>query len=223
MKALVPIVGYEKFPKTSTLEQRLFSIIDDKGYSPIKIDSGNILSIHKADHREISVPIVLVASDGSFSEAYIQDIINPIKSKFTTTVVIEERSTILPSILTQNYTELTLWKKPIVSKILRIAISYCFESISNAELSIEDIAYNTFVSLDKLERLFHKEFGYGIWQFVIQMRLEQAARLLCESDLSIGDIGDAIGYPDRSVFDRIFRKKLGESPKIFRQKVKISR
>ena len=48
--------------------------------------------------------------------------------------------------------------------------------------------------------------------FLIQVRLEQAALLLRETDLSIGSVAQSAGYNDALSFSKAFRQKYGLSP-----------
>jgi AraC family transcriptional regulator len=46
--------------------------------------------------------------------------------------------------------------------------------------------------------------------------MEQAKRLLRDTDLPVGEIGVRIGFVDASHFTRAFRQETGRSPKAYR-------
>lgn len=75
------------------------------------------------------------------------------------------------------------------------------------------------VSLDKsyLCRLFKKETGTSIFQFINQLRLEKAAGLIASSQMNINEIALAVGVPDALYFTRMFKKHFGVSPSEYRK------
>jgi len=63
-----------------------------------------------------------------------------------------------------------------------------------------------------LGQLFKKWMGYSIVDYIHKVRIEQAKRLLLETDQNIDLIADQTGFKDRSYFCKIFKKKTGLSP-----------
>lgn len=66
-------------------------------------------------------------------------------------------------------------------------------------------------------RLFKKEFGITVSQFIQEQRVVEAQRLLTTCQDSIGEIGRYCGWDDQFHFSRIFRKVTGISPSAFRK------
>jgi hypothetical protein len=83
-------------------------------------------------------------------------------------------------------------------------------------LRIEAIARAQFLSPDRFTRLFAESMGRTPRDYLRHVRMEQAKRLLRETDLPIGDIGVRVGFVDASHFTRAFRQETGRSPKSFR-------
>jgi len=65
-------------------------------------------------------------------------------------------------------------------------------------------------------RLFSKTTGLPCQDFIVNYRLERARDLLRRSHLAIGEIASAVGYRDPYQFSRMFRRRLGVSPRQFR-------
>ena len=63
---------------------------------------------------------------------------------------------------------------------------------------------------------FSRTYGQGPIDFVRQVRLRIAARLLRTTDMPIKVISQSIGYTSRSYFSRAFRAAYGVDPKTFR-------
>lgn len=87
-------------------------------------------------------------------------------------------------------------------------------------LSSETIARDLGISRSKLYASCDKYLGMGIAEYIRTLRLEQAQKLLKESDLSITQISDSIGFDDYNYFCRVFKKETGYSAKKYREMFK---
>jgi AraC family transcriptional regulator of arabinose operon len=76
------------------------------------------------------------------------------------------------------------------------------------------------LSNSRLGHLFRVQVGTDLNSFVRCARLERAAKLLRETELSIKEIAVAVGYHHTSSFDRGFEKKFGSAPVDYRKKVR---
>jgi transcriptional regulator GlxA family with amidase domain len=68
-----------------------------------------------------------------------------------------------------------------------------------------------------LKRRFKLATGVAIIDYVQNLRLEEAKRLLESSDEPVEEIGFAIGYEDPSFFRRLFKRRTGVSPARYRR------
>lgn len=69
-----------------------------------------------------------------------------------------------------------------------------------------------------LYRQFRLYTGTTIAHFIAQTRIEKAMELLVETNLSITEISDKVGFNDYNYFCRVFKKKIGISPQKYRAK-----
>ncbi|HTG68096.1 MAG TPA: AraC family transcriptional regulator [Candidatus Udaeobacter sp.] len=69
----------------------------------------------------------------------------------------------------------------------------------------------------QLQRLFKAKFHVGPMEYLIQMRLDKAKALLQQTDASIKQIAEAVGYSDSYYFSRMFKKYIGLSPSVFKE------
>lgn len=87
--------------------------------------------------------------------------------------------------------------------------------------------YNTTLSLNVLSdlvdmtpvafsRFFKQQTGKNISEYIIEVRLGYASRLLLDSSLSVSEICTQSGFNNLSNFNRFFKKKKGVTPKEFR-------
>ncbi|WP_438349329.1 AraC family transcriptional regulator [Paenibacillus sp. FA6] len=77
--------------------------------------------------------------------------------------------------------------------------SWCNHSIAN-ELQL---------SVDYTAKLFKQTAGMPPNEFVQSIRHREARRLLSETDMTIEQIGEQVGYPDIHYFSRMFRRQEG--------------
>jgi transcriptional regulator GlxA family with amidase domain len=68
-----------------------------------------------------------------------------------------------------------------------------------------------------LKRRFKLATGVAIIDYVQNLRLEEAKRLLESSDEPVDEIGFAVGYEDPSFFRRLFKRRTGTSPGRYRR------
>ena len=68
-----------------------------------------------------------------------------------------------------------------------------------------------------LKRRFKQATGLAIIDYVQNLRIEEAKRLLESSSDAADDIGFAVGYEDASFFRRLFKRRTGISPGRYRR------
>lgn len=83
--------------------------------------------------------------------------------------------------------------------------------------TIDDLAEVAHLSVSALERRFKKYLAKTPKQFINEIRLENARRLLVETNTPISDVGDQTGFTDHSYFSRQFRLFFGELPSDLRK------
>jgi DNA-binding response OmpR family regulator len=69
----------------------------------------------------------------------------------------------------------------------------------------------------KLTKLFRQHFGMTVFDYVAELRLENARSQLASSSLRIQLIADQAGYSNASDFSRAFRRHYGITPRQYRQ------
>ena len=84
-------------------------------------------------------------------------------------------------------------------------------------ICLEELADITHISISALERRFKKYLGKTPKQFINEVRLENARRLLIETNLAIVIIANDTGYSEHSYFSRQFQKLFKQSPSAFRK------
>ena len=97
-------------------------------------------------------------------------------------------------------------------------VSYLHESLDK-ELTIEMICERFYLSRRQLYKLFKNNTGKTVMQYVQDARINEAKRLIISTDLSLLEIAEKVGIYDYNYFIKIFKAKVGYTPKQFRIKL----
>ncbi|MNG20980.1 HTH-type transcriptional regulator YesS [compost metagenome] len=68
--------------------------------------------------------------------------------------------------------------------------------------------------------LFKKNIGKGFTEYLRDVRLDKARRLLAETEHKIVDVTDMVGYESYKSFTRAFRDAMGMQPNEYRQQMR---
>jgi AraC family transcriptional regulator of arabinose operon len=69
----------------------------------------------------------------------------------------------------------------------------------------------------QMNRLFKREVGTTIYNYVISKKIESAKQMLLNTHMTISDIGYKLGYVDPHYFSNLFYSKTGVRPSDFRK------
>ncbi|MBN1672826.1 MAG: helix-turn-helix transcriptional regulator [Kiritimatiellae bacterium] len=105
---------------------------------------------------------------------------------------------------------------PLYSAAVGEALRFIQHSWSDSTLSLPDVARAAGLSAHHFGRVFRREVGASPMQYLRDLRLERARRLLRHSDLRIGEVARECGVSDPLYFSRIFRHHTGQSPRRYR-------
>lgn len=73
------------------------------------------------------------------------------------------------------------------------------------------------ISKYHLCRLFQKHLGFSPNEYLIQLRLENAKKLLLNTSLPANKITSMVGIADENYFYRLFKNRVGISVREFRK------
>jgi AraC-like DNA-binding protein len=99
---------------------------------------------------------------------------------------------------------------PADEKLADLALE--IRSRPGAEWDAPSMAKRCALSPAQFNRRFRQTFGSSARQYVLRERIDRAATLLRETELSIKEIAEALGYRDVFYFHRQFRQMLGQTP-----------
>lgn len=97
---------------------------------------------------------------------------------------------------------------------IRYMISYIHRNYAE-KISLKQIAASANIGEREALRCFQKTLNRTPFDYLNEYRLNQAKKLLCETDLSVTQIALRTGFSDCAYFGKIFRKMYHMTPKEF--------
>lgn len=89
------------------------------------------------------------------------------------------------------------------------------QNLSNADLSISDVAEALGVSEVYLRNSFHAKYGISPRKRLVRIRLKRACEMLASGLYSVYEVSHACGFSSISYFSRVFKSELGIAPSEF--------
>jgi AraC-like DNA-binding protein len=99
---------------------------------------------------------------------------------------------------------------------MQLAAGYIHRHLFD-DLSMKRIADNLGLKPSDLTRRFRLEYGVTPIEYATNLRLEEAKKLLLETDYTLDTIASLCGYENGSYLGRVFRSKVGINPSNFRR------
>ncbi len=94
------------------------------------------------------------------------------------------------------------------------------ENLSAPNLQRDELAAMVHVSPGYLGRIFKKETGLALTDYITKRRIAVAKQLLTKTSLSITGISERVGISYSSYFTKLFKEQVGLTPQEFRQRNK---
>ncbi|QHW31710.1 helix-turn-helix domain-containing protein [Paenibacillus rhizovicinus] len=91
------------------------------------------------------------------------------------------------------------------------------EAHLHEEMNREEIAGHVHLNPAYLSRLFRRETGQSLTEYLVDMRMRKAQQELIETDAKISDIALGVGYCNFSHFSKQFKKATGLTPQEYRR------
>ncbi len=89
-----------------------------------------------------------------------------------------------------------------------------------SEITLEDVAKNSFTDKYYLSHIFTKTYGISVGKYIKRLRIEKAKQLLLTTDASISKIALSACCGDPSYFSKVFKVETGKTPLQFRKAAK---
>lgn len=103
------------------------------------------------------------------------------------------------------------------SKLVSHVISYIEENFSMQDICLKTLANQMDISAVHLGRTFKNETGIFFSDYLNRIRIQEAKKMLLETNIKIRDITEKVGFVNTSYFFTVFKKFAGVTPGEIRQ------
>lgn len=97
------------------------------------------------------------------------------------------------------------------------AMEYIKGNYTN-KITLKEVADHVGLNSAYLSTIFKQEMGCSLMVYIQNVRVEHSKTLLLDPKLSLSEVAYLCGFGDQSYFTKIFRRKIGVTPKYFRTK-----
>lgn len=104
------------------------------------------------------------------------------------------------------------------NEVIEKVINYLTQN-SLYNVKLENIARKAFLSPSYFSTLFRQKTGQSLTQFLHKIRIQKACELLENTDRSVLDIMNEVGYKDTKFFYDIFKRHTKTSPGLYRKQL----
>lgn len=133
----------------------------------------------------------------------------------------------------QGFEELCFWLTEVVNQMmtcvfdfsdsrhmgaLRKATAYVRANLHD-KLTLSDVAAEVCLSPAYFSRVFRRESGMTLQQFIVNERMKRAVSLMRRRELTLLEVAELVGIRSQSLFNRLFVKAYGTSPSEFRKRL----
>ncbi len=125
-------------------------------------------------------------------------------------------STVSGADISSEGTKLNPSEEDLMSKINRLVEDH----MGDNDLSVAKIAAGTAMSRASLYSKVKSITGMGVAQYIEDVRLRRACKLLKDTSLSIAEISEQVGFSTPNYFSSRFKQAVGISPLTFRREIK---
>lgn len=95
---------------------------------------------------------------------------------------------------------------------------YILENYNNS-ISLKDISQKLHVNKNYLSGKFKRFTGMTVTEYIIEIKMTQACRLLSDPNISIREVSYRAGYRDYPYFSKLFKKQYKQTPMQYRKKL----
>jgi AraC-like DNA-binding protein len=121
--------------------------------------------------------------------------------------------------LSRKYSQISIPKARSMVRIGK-AIDFIEHNFHN-NIYIQQLAEMGFMSIRNFQRIFKDATGLSPNDYLLELRIQHASKLLSETDSAIYNVSEQVGIADWFYFSKAFKKKFGVSPLKYRKQNKL--
>ena len=87
----------------------------------------------------------------------------------------------------------------------------------SGSITVGELCTQLAISKNRLYAIAHEWFKMPIGDYITEVRVREAKRLLATTDLSVGEVGARVGIADHNYFTKVFQANVGAPPLRYRK------
>ncbi|MHB8129215.1 MAG: helix-turn-helix domain-containing protein [Mobilitalea sp.] len=174
--------------------------------------------------KNLAISLVAVVSRATIEHGAEAEAIFFLSDYFLNEIEQASNNKDLERIIYQMITEYCTASKEAHTEIHSAFIQRCLHIIHSRtyeRCTVEEIACSLNLSPDYISVLFKKEMGCGMYSYIQKIKMEEAKNQLENSDYSICEIGEMLGFCNGAYFSNVFKKLTGFCPKTYRMEKQV--
>lgn len=104
--------------------------------------------------------------------------------------------------------------------LVQQVIEYVHLRYMDVNINVSSIADEMEMSISGLSRLFKKKTGQGLLDYIVQVRMEAAKRLLVETQYTLTEVAEQVGLINSNTLIRTFKRYTGKTPGKYKQEMR---
>lgn len=201
------------FGKLEVKKDHVFNIAPNEHYSVKKIKKGSSICITFTSDTPVKTELIDCSSNPRFAILFRKLLTYKsigIKSNYYMALSILYE---ILSLLNKNPHEES---KNSTAHVFSEAHDYLINNFYNQDIDLIALSKNSGLSDKYFRETFKKLYGSTPTQFLINLRLNEAAKLLSLGFLSVSEVAESVGISDVYYFSRLFKKKFSIPPSQFK-------
>lgn len=97
---------------------------------------------------------------------------------------------------------------------------YIDEHFSDAEFTLDRLGRELKYNKKYLSTVFKKHMGVGIVEYLHTVRIQHACTMLHQGFSGVNHVAFRCGYPDAQYFSKVFKRRMGLSPRAYHESIK---
>lgn len=173
-------------------------------------------------HSTISAENILIPIQGKVPNRdkmvfLMKQLQNDVRTDYCSLTLGYETSSILCQLGDQVARESSTRNSPDSQKQIFSDIIDFIRLNNNVYLTVADVAAKFGYNEGYLSHTFTRYTGMTLKQYILKLKMDEANRLLYDTNLSITEVAQAIGYRDVHNFSRFYKKYTGITPSDYRK------
>jgi len=120
-------------------------------------------------------------------------------------------------LIQKTFDELSTMEENPKKTVIALIENIIMESIDEENLSLDYIAEKVYLSPKYISRVFKEETGVKITQYITDSKLNKAANLLLETNMSLKELIKLVGFSSVNYFIKKFKEKFYVTPTQYRR------